>query len=93
MLGTRQPERIKIHSLKGAGASAEVRLKKARTRALDLLPVIEEIRSEGIVTLSGIAEELNKRGEEAPRGGQWASSQVWYALRHAEPAGADRMAA
>jgi Recombinase len=45
-------------------------------RALDILPVIEAVKAEGITTLARIAEILNERGIPAPRGGSWSPVQV-----------------
>lgn len=67
----------------GGLASVAKRREKARQRALDLLPVIEEIRAEGITTLKAIAKALNERGHSAPRGGRWFPTSVSYVLRHA----------
>ena len=41
-----------------------------------VLPVIEEIRAGGAITLRQIAAELNARGETTPRGGAWTAVQV-----------------
>jgi hypothetical protein len=39
--------------------------------------MIEDIRNSGVTTLLGIAEELNERGAETPRGGgHWTATQV-----------------
>jgi DNA invertase Pin-like site-specific DNA recombinase len=83
VLGARDTERIGPYAHKGGTASGKVRLKNARQRALNLQPVVEEIRSRGVTTLNGIAEELNAKGITAPRGGRWRSTQVLHVLRHA----------
>lgn len=44
---------------------------KADERAMDVLPVIEEIRAEGHTSLGAIAEQLNARQVLTPRGGKW----------------------
>lgn len=92
-LGTRQPERIIPFASSGGRASVKVRREKARQRAADLWPVIEEIRARGITTLSGIAEDLNQKGIHAPRGGRWAPTQVIHILRNAPVAVAEEVAA
>jgi DNA invertase Pin-like site-specific DNA recombinase len=76
------------HSRKGGLESVKVRRKQAKAKAEDLLPVVDIIRAKGIVTLQGIATELNRRGHRAPRGGEWASAQVWHLLRHETKIGA-----
>jgi DNA invertase Pin-like site-specific DNA recombinase len=69
------PENLK-NVERGRSISAEVRTKKARQRAADLAPTIEEIRASGIVSLNGIATALNARGIPTPRGGTWGATQV-----------------
>lgn len=54
----------------------EVRKAKAQSRAVDLLPIIEDIRSSGATTLQAIADTLNARGIPTARGGTWAPVQV-----------------
>lgn len=49
---------------------------KARDRASDLLPTIDEIKAVGITSLGGIAKALNERGITTARGGQWQAVQV-----------------
>jgi DNA invertase Pin-like site-specific DNA recombinase len=92
-LGTHQPERIIPHAKKGGLASGKVRRERARQRALDLLPVIDEVRSTGATTLAAIAEELNRKGITALRGGRWASRQVLDVLHYATAAEAMKEAA
>jgi DNA invertase Pin-like site-specific DNA recombinase len=41
----------------------------AKSRAADLAPIIEDIRTAGANSLRSIAKELNERGISAPRGG------------------------
>lgn len=43
-------------------------------QALQLQPVLEELRAEGITTLAGFAEAYNERGMQTPR--QWHTSSV-----------------
>ena len=61
-------------------ASAEVRTAKAAGFRTGVLPIIEEIRNAGTLTLRGIATELNQRGERTPRGVEWSSVQVMRVL-------------
>jgi hypothetical protein len=39
-------------------------------------PLLESIRAGGIVSLWGIARELNRRGIAGPNGGAWAAQSV-----------------
>jgi len=48
----------------------------AKARAIDIGPVIEDIRTTGAKSLRSIANELNGRGISAPRGGMWSAAQV-----------------
>jgi hypothetical protein len=57
---------------RGAG----VRKAQADQRAADVMPVIKELRSEGIASLRKIADALNERSIPAARGGTWSAAQV-----------------
>jgi hypothetical protein len=59
-LGTKHPDRIKAFANKAGKLGAEVRRKKAQKRALDLLPIIEDIRARGAISMGAIARELNR---------------------------------
>jgi hypothetical protein len=66
-----------------AGIAAEgrklgvaVRSQRADEWALDVLPVIEDIRQSGAASLQAIAEGLNERGIVTRRGGEWSPMQV-----------------
>ena len=52
----------------------------AKSRAADLAPVIEDIRTAGANSLRSIAKELSERGISAPRGGVWSAAQVRAAI-------------
>jgi DNA invertase Pin-like site-specific DNA recombinase len=60
----------------GAKASVAARIVKANNRASDLLPIIEELKASGAVSLRQIAAGLNARGIETARGGEWSATQV-----------------
>ena len=60
----------------GAKASVATRIAKANNRASDLLPIIEELKASGAVSLRQIAAGLNARGIETARGGEWSATQV-----------------
>jgi DNA invertase Pin-like site-specific DNA recombinase len=80
-----RPENLKRSSI-GRKRSAAARAAAAEAAAADLLPIILAIRESGIVTLGGIAGELNGRGIGAPRGGQWRSTQILRVLERASRA-------
>jgi DNA invertase Pin-like site-specific DNA recombinase len=61
---------------KGHAASLATRQAKARSRASDLAPVIEELTASGAVSLRQIAAGLNARGIRTARGGEWSAMQV-----------------
>jgi DNA invertase Pin-like site-specific DNA recombinase len=65
----------------GAKASAYVRQQSMLARAAGLVPVIEDVRSNGARSLREIAAALTRRGISAPRGGDWAAAQVQRVLR------------
>jgi DNA invertase Pin-like site-specific DNA recombinase len=52
------------------------RTAKALRRASDLRTTIQEIQNNGAQSLCAVAADLNSRGITAPRGGDWAPSQV-----------------
>ncbi|MBV1901448.1 MAG: recombinase family protein [Kordiimonadaceae bacterium] len=60
-----------------------VQTEKADSFASHINPVIDEIRSAGINTLSGIASALNRRGIPTARGGMWAATTVGNVLSRA----------
>ena len=60
-----------------------VRIKAANGRALDLTPIIAEIRAAGAVSLREIAAGLNCRGILTARGGRWSAVQVQRVLARA----------
>ena len=49
---------------------------RARARAANVLPIIEQIKASGAVTLEAIANALNERGVSAPRGGEWHKTTI-----------------
>lgn len=52
----------------GGSPAAEHNREKARQEAERLGPVLRDIKAAGIVTIRGIAQELNRRGYTTPRG-------------------------
>jgi DNA invertase Pin-like site-specific DNA recombinase len=49
---------------------------RARSRALDLGPIVEELQTAGCESLRAIAAALDERGIPAARGGCWSAVQV-----------------
>ena len=63
-----------------AAAARDTFSAKAAKGRAQVMPVIAEIRGQGINTLRAIASELNTREVDAPRGGQWSAVQVQRVL-------------
>jgi DNA invertase Pin-like site-specific DNA recombinase len=65
-------------ALRGLGNAAAVdATRKAADRHRDqIMPIIAALRSEGVVTLLGIANALNERGILTARGGKWYARTV-----------------
>lgn len=68
---------------RGGVLSAEIKAKgvqarknKAHSRAVDMAPIIADIRVGGATTLQAIADALNARNIPAARGGCWSPVQV-----------------
>jgi DNA invertase Pin-like site-specific DNA recombinase len=61
---------------KGRRMALQTRRENAANYRADVLPVIEDKRRQGAVTLRAIAEALNADGTPAPRGGSWSAVQV-----------------
>ena len=64
--------------------AASVKQGRARVRAERIAPLLAELRAAGVVTLPGIAAELNGRSIPAPRGGAWYPATVRRLLRAGE---------
>jgi DNA invertase Pin-like site-specific DNA recombinase len=67
----------------GAKASVAARIAKADNRTSDLLPIIEELKASGAVSLRQIAAGLNAKGIKTARGGEWSAVQVQRVLERA----------
>jgi DNA invertase Pin-like site-specific DNA recombinase len=65
-------------ALRGLGnrSALDVLKERADHRALELAPIVQEIRNAGVVTLLGIAASLNARGIPTARGGIWHAKTV-----------------
>jgi DNA invertase Pin-like site-specific DNA recombinase len=70
--------KAKHHLVPGAGQAAAAAAIKARAvaAAMDLAPVIEELRQEGAVSLRQIAAGLTEKGVPTQRGGAWTAASV-----------------
>lgn len=64
----------------GAAASVVARQAKADDAALRVRPLLDQLRAEGVDSLSGFAAALNERGVTTPRGGRWTATAVRRAL-------------
>ena len=53
-----------------------VQASMARENALSLAPVIAELRAEGLVSATAMADALNHRQIGTPRGGKWYACSV-----------------
>lgn len=60
----------------GNAAGVKAVKAKATEHAESLRKVIEDIRTAGITSLNGMAEELNQRRIATPRGGKWYAASV-----------------
>jgi DNA invertase Pin-like site-specific DNA recombinase len=74
---------VKLGGDRGARLTAKARAagraavkERARNRALDLAPIIQELRADGCESLRAIAAGLEERGIPAARGGKWSAEQV-----------------
>lgn len=70
---------------KGNTASALAQANEAREFAERFREKVEELRSSGVVSLSGMAAELNAQGLPTPRGGKWHASSVKNLLARLAP--------
>ena len=75
-LGTRSPVEQVVRMNDGARRAC-------RKFAIELIPVVREIRSTGVDTLQGIADCLNRRGYRSRTGGKFHPSTVQRVLRSA----------
>jgi DNA invertase Pin-like site-specific DNA recombinase len=71
----------------GRVVAKTVKTAKAAARAADLLPIIHDIRADGITSATGIAKVLNARGVPPPSGrGAWQNVTVQRVLATASKA-------
>ncbi len=77
---------VKLGGPKLAEAQAKGQVSQkadADKRAVNIMPVIREIQAAGVTSLNAIAQTLNARGVQTPRGGQWFASSVKNLLARA----------
>jgi DNA invertase Pin-like site-specific DNA recombinase len=72
---------------KGTAASARVRGMLAAQRAVDLAPIIAELRLGGATSLRELAAGLNARGIWTARGLEWSAPQVQRLMARLEESG------
>lgn len=65
-----------VRAAKGNDAAVSTIKAKADAYAADLKPIIQDIAKAGIVSLAGIAKELNARQISTARGGEWHKATV-----------------
>ena len=82
---------IKLGGFRGARFTAKhvklavaARQEKARARASDLVPIVQELQAAGCESLRAIAAGLEERGIPAARGGKWSAVQVSRLLEAAD---------
>lgn len=67
-------------------AVARIRANADRFARENVAPIVADIRAGGIHSLAGIAEALNAREIQAPRGGRWYATSVRNLLQRLEVA-------
>lgn len=80
--GQRGDWRVSSVSAHGHAASLKKRRENAQSYTDDMKTVFADLKSKGITTLTGMAEELNRRGIKTPRGlYNWQPVQVQRVLK------------
>jgi len=78
-----QPEGIAAivrHGKRGRALGNAAGRDRAARFAQDLRPTIDELRRDGFTTQTALADELNRRGFQAARGGTWTQAGVGRVL-------------
>lgn len=82
-----KPESLSKREL-GSGRGVAVRMEKAKAWAVELAPIIADLRAGGAVTLGvtlgHLAAGLNAAGVPTARGGEWSAVQVPRVLARME---------
>jgi len=66
----------------GNAAAVDAIKAKAKAFAVDVMPIIQAVRSDGHTSLRAIASELNSRGIVTARGGKWGPQSVSDVIKH-----------
>jgi hypothetical protein len=70
------------HGHRAPNVAAKLRTARAIAKAVDLAPIIAELRASGITSLNGIATAFGARGVLTPSGhGHWHAMQVARLLK------------
>lgn len=77
-------DRMAIMAAKGTLQSAIVRKESSAKRRADLLPIIEELRLNGAMSLREIATGLNVADLTTARGAKWTATQVMRLVKQHE---------
>jgi hypothetical protein len=81
----RMLRRLDLLMSERGGTNSELASKRvADVRAEALRPTIRKLRKAGIVSITGIARELNERGIPTARGGKWRLTTVTRRLERLE---------
>ncbi|KQP60621.1 recombinase family protein [Methylobacterium sp. Leaf108] len=63
-------------SAEDVAQATAVRQRKADHAAFAVLPVLEELQADGVVSLNALAKRLNEMGHQTPRKGTWTATAV-----------------
>ncbi|TXN79214.1 recombinase family protein [Methylobacterium sp. WL8] len=74
-----KPENLGKHD-EGCALGRARRTEIANSRAVDLAPIIAEVKEAGATSLREIAAAMNQRGIPTARGGKWSAVQVQRAM-------------
>jgi len=72
--GAKLGNRTNLEDAQKLGAAANAQA--ADAFAVNVLPIVQSIKAAGVTSLRGIADALNARGVQTPRGGQWHPASV-----------------
>ena len=75
-LGNPNSNAALLRAAKGNTAAVEAVKATADTYAGEIMPIIADIQAAGITSYKGIARELNSRGINTARRGQWYAATV-----------------
>jgi glycosyltransferase involved in cell wall biosynthesis len=75
LYGIRYTDMCAYRAIRRNALLAEI-VDRADQRAANVIPIMRQIQRSGATSLRQIAEDLNARGINAPRGGQWHATSV-----------------